>query len=70
MDRATERQIREIVFRRVTGFYAPGVDIPAALGYREEFDMTEKLKKWDEFNENYYDVIMKTIQAYEEVMDI
>ena len=70
MDRETERQIRELVFKRVTGFYAPGVDIPSAFGYREELDMVERLKKWDEFNENYYDVIMKTIQAYEEVMDV
>lgn len=70
MNPTTERQIRKLVFKRVTGYYAPGVDIPASLEYREEFDMVKRLKKWDEFNENYYDVIIKTIQAYEEVMDI
>lgn len=57
MDKMNERIIRELVFKRVTGFYAPGVDIPAALGY-------------DAFNLKYCNVIEKTIQAYEEVMDV
>lgn len=64
------RLIRELVFHKITGYYAPGVDIPAALGYREEFDMETRLKKWFEFNKNYYNVIEKTIQAYEEVNNI
>lgn len=64
------RLIRELVFHKITGYYAPGVDIPAALGDRKEFVPYRRLEVWDEFNEKYFSVIAWTIKICEEIMDV